>query len=130
MKRISTILSDEILKSLIMNNETVVLNFKKHYHVIEFAVKNKKVVRCDRKSIYGNKHVMKDKSERERERVVRAYWLDIKHGRTHLKEKDFRELIGKALVCWCSPLRCHCDALKFVADKLRDGHTFDEIKQM
>ena len=124
----STFLDNEHKIVQIEAGDTVVLNRRIHHKAIKYASEKNIGFYCGRGTIYGNKYVMKDESERDK--VVRAYWLDIKHGRTHLKEKDFRVLIGKALVFWCTPLRCHCDALKFVADKLRDGHTFDEIKQM
>ena len=128
MKKVSEILENENLKMRIENGETVVLNFKKHYDVIKFATLKNRAVRCDRKTKFGNPYYMKNESERLT--VVRNFWLDIKNGKSHLTENDFRELIGKSLVCWCSPLRCHCDALKFVADKLHNGTSLNEIRNM
>lgn len=128
MKKVGEILENENLKMRIENGETVVLNFKKHYDVIKFATQKNRVIRCDRKTIYGNPYYMKNESDRLT--VVRNFWLDIKNGKSHLTESDFRELIGKSLVCWCAPLRCHCDALKFVADKIRDGFSLNEIRKM
>jgi len=33
------------------------------------------------------------------------------------EEKVRRELSGKVLVCWCSPLRCHGDVLARIANR-------------
>jgi hypothetical protein len=130
MQHISEILQEEFLIAKLNAGETVVLNLRKHINAINYAISRKKAIYCDRRkgSKYGNPHVMK--SENERLKVVRAFWNDIKHGRTKLKEQDFRVLKGKALVCWCYPKKCHCEALKFVSDKLAAGYSFDEIKRM
>lgn len=38
------------------------------------------------------------------------------------------ELINKRLGCFCAPLACHGDVLKFHADKLGDGHGEDQTE--
>ena len=50
-----------------------------------------------------------------RESVVRLY-RDYLDKRPELKEAARRELKGKDLVCWCSPLPCHADVLLEVAN--------------
>ena len=51
-----------------------------------------------------------------REQAVHAYgdWL---RQQPLLVERARRELRGKDLVCWCSPLACHGDVLMEVANK-------------
>lgn len=110
------------------NGKTTILNKRIHHAAIKYAKKNNMLVICDRQSIYGNPYVMR--SEAERSEVVKKFWYDIKNGKSKLTASNFNALHGKALLCWCAPLRCHCEALKFVANKLQDGLTLDEIKKL
>lgn len=112
----------------IKNGETVVVNRKRHHEAISYAKNKNVLVRCDRQSKFGNPHFMKYESQRMK--VVVAYWNDIKHDRTKLTSADFASLYGKTLMCWCYPKKCHCEVLRFVANKLQDGLTLDEIKKL
>jgi hypothetical protein len=49
-----------------------------------------------------------------REEVIEKYSFWVKCNRDPL---EFRELRGKDLVCWCSPLPCHGDVLLEIANK-------------
>jgi hypothetical protein len=60
-------------------------------------------VYCGRPSKWGNPFVMgKDGSRGE---VCDRFEREI------LPELDVSSLRGKHLVCFCAPLRCHCDAI-------------------
>ena len=114
----------------IKNGETVILNRRRHHEAITYAENKNVLVPCDRtsKSKFGNPHYME--SESQRMKVIVAFWNDIKYGRSKLTPADFASLHGKSLLCWCFPKRCHCEVLRFVANKLHDGLTLDEIKKL
>jgi hypothetical protein len=62
-----------------------------------------RAVNCDRRSKYGNPYVMK--SEADRDFVCEQF------EKNKLPDLDVSELRDKDLLCWCNPLRCHCDAI-------------------
>jgi len=62
----------------------------------------------------------------DRDEVVRLYreWL-YEPRQYSLRERARKELKGKVLACWCSPLACHGDVLAEVAESVREekkGH--------
>jgi len=92
--------------------------------VYENKLDDVKYIRVDRVSALGNKFIMKDKSNEERERVCNEYeiWFNEK---VKLKdEKVMKELryIWKmlkksnvVLCCWCGSKRCHSETIiKFI----------------
>lgn len=63
----------------------------------------KGAVYCGRPTKYGNPFsIGKDGNRNE---VCEKFEKEI------LPDLDVTELRGKDLVCWCFPLRCHCDAI-------------------
>jgi hypothetical protein len=81
-----------------------VLNIR-HDHIPKDAVycgrRNRKRNLPD--SPYRNPFVMKKESDRDQ--VCDRFEREI------LPTLDISPLRGKDLVCWCAPLRCHCDAI-------------------
>lgn len=84
-------------------------------------------IRIDRKTIYGNPFVMKDRSLAERERVIAEYrthlWGRIKRGEIRLE--DLAALDGKDVCCWCAPAACHgnvlLEAVKWAVTQLAEA---------
>jgi len=100
---------DKDIIKRIKAGETVVVNQKTDLYAIKWAEENNKYVRCDRFSEWGNPFEMdKDGS---RDEVVNNYDIHYLRFKPSLKQK-LHTLKGKALGCWCAPLRCHCDVLK------------------
>ena len=60
-------------------------------------------VYCGRPSKWGNPFVIGKHGDRD-------HVCDIFENLI-LPTLDVSELRGKDLVCWCAPLRCHCDAI-------------------
>lgn len=71
-----------------------------------------------RGSIWGNPFVLHHESDREL--VISQYrrylWDCIKTGK--LKRKDFENLEGKKLGCFCKPKKCHGDIIVNVCKNL------------
>jgi hypothetical protein len=74
-------------------------------------------VRIDRKTRWGNKFAMQDKSQAERERVTEEHkkdlWARIRKGEISLEA--LAALDGSDLACWCAPKGCHGDTLREAA---------------
>lgn len=67
-------------------------------------------VYCGRPSKYGNPFIVgKDGDHNE---VCNKFEKFI------LPKLDVSELAGKDLICWCAPLRCHCESLLRKANAL------------
>lgn len=97
----------ELIEAL-KRGETVVVNQKTDLAAIKYAETNNLYVRCDRFSDFGNPFEM-DK-DGDRDEVCDNYeqhYLPFKPS----IHKQLYKLKGKALGCWCAPLRCHCDTL-------------------
>jgi len=104
---------DQQLIEALKRGETVVVNQKVDLAAIKYAEQNGKYVRCDRFSDFGNPFEM-DK-DGDRDEVCDNYeqhYLPFKPS----IHKQLVKLKGKALGCWCAPLRCHCDTLKELID--------------
>lgn len=104
---------DKELIEALKRGETVVVNKKVDLAAIKYAETQGKYVRCDRFSDFGNPFEM-DK-DGDRDTVCDNYeqhYLPFKPS----IHKQLMNLKGKALGCWCAPLRCHCDTLKAIID--------------
>jgi len=104
---------DQQLIEALKRGETVVVNQKVDLAAIKYAETQGKYVRCDRFSDFGNPFEM-DK-DGDRDTVCDNYeqhYLPFKPS----IHKQLMNLKGKALGCWCAPLRCHCDTLKAIID--------------
>lgn len=99
---------DQQLIEALKRGETVVVNQKVDLAAIKYAETNDLYVRCDRFSDFGNPFEMDKDGDRD---VVcdnyEQYYLPFKPS----IHKQLYKLKGKALGCWCAPLRCHCDTL-------------------
>jgi hypothetical protein len=81
-----------------------VLNMRKlSRDQIKAMIASGKAVRCDRKTRFGNRFVMHD--EEDRDLVCDQFEMH------DLPTLDVTELRGKDLLCWCAPLRCHCNSI-------------------
>lgn len=67
---------------------------------------------------FGNPFELR--SESEREEVYRKYveWMKSRVRNDPEFRRNVKALAGKTLVCFCSPKRCHGDALAVMADHL------------
>jgi hypothetical protein len=104
---------DQQLIEALKRGETVVINQKVDLAAMKYAEEQGKYVRCDRFSDFGNPFEM-DK-DGDRDEVCDNYeqhYLPFKPS----IHKQLAKLKGKALGCWCAPLRCHCDTLKSLID--------------
>ena len=100
---------DHLLIEALMRGETVVVNQKTDLAAIKYAETHDLYVRCDRFSDFGNPFEL-DK-DGDRDEVCDNYanhYLPFKPSIL----KQLPKLKGKALGCWCAPLRCHADHLK------------------
>ena len=99
---------DQQLIAALKRGETVVVNQKVDLAAIKYAETNDLYVRCDRFSDFGNPFEMDKDGDRD---VVcdnyEQHYLPFKPS----IHKQLYKLKGKALGCWCAPLRCHCDTL-------------------
>jgi len=103
---------EQELLNKVKNGETVVINMNTHFHVLKYAKANGIYKQIDRYSEFGNPFFLD--SDGDRDQVCDGYIEYFKHKRSlHGKVK---ELKGKVLGCHCSPLRCHGDHLKMLAD--------------
>ena len=104
---------DQQLIEALKRGETVVINQKVDLAAMKYAEEQGKYIRCDRFSDFGNPFEM-DK-DGDRDEVCDNYeqhYLPFKPS----IHKQLAKLKGKALGCWCAPLRCHCDTLKNLID--------------
>lgn len=107
-------LTDEIQrKKSVMQGETVVANFQRDKHLIEWASKNGKLVAVDRSSKWGNPFVMGPDGNRDDvcDKFERHY---APHKLSFAKDIDL--LKGKVLACHCYPERCHGNHLADMAN--------------
>lgn len=96
--------------------ETVVVNMRHEAHgrLWKWAEDADLAVRIDRKGPWGNPFVLPDDGDRDA--VCDAFQHHYWPHKPRLQEwAEAGELDGKALGCWCAPLRCHGDFLKDVA---------------
>lgn len=112
--RLSTI--ERAMLDRIRSGETVVVNMRAGAHeaLWVYAEWTGMGVRIDRKSEWGNPFVLPGDGTRDEvcDNFIEAYWplKSSLHGQV-------ASLRGKALGCWCAPLRCHGDFLASEADR-------------
>lgn len=79
------------------------------------------VVYCGRGSVLGNPHVMRGKSDRERNRVCDLYEKEFP---TPAQEAECQHIARLAkrmpvfLECFCTPKRCHVETAKRRIDEI------------
>ena len=74
------------------------------------------VVVVDRTTKWGNP--FREGVDGTREEVIRKY-KELLEGDPEMIPAARRELAGKDLACWCTPLPCHADVLLAVANGVR-----------
>lgn len=104
---------DRELITKLDNGETIVVNQKTDLATIRHAEAKGLFMRADRFSDWGNPFEMDKDGTRDE---VCDYFADhyLPFKRSLLNQ--LHKLKGKALGCWCAPLRCHCDTLKYMCD--------------
>jgi len=93
-------------KALVEAGKTVVANAQRCKNLIQWAEQNKKAVRIDRGSAYGNPFIMG--KDGDRNAVCDNYRDHYLPHKLSIKKSD---LIGKVLICHCYPERCHGESL-------------------
>ena len=93
---------------------TVVANMRKgaDTELIDWAKKNKKYIRIDRKSPFGNPFIIGTDGDRD---AVCDKYEEYFTSRPDLVKRIF-ELKGMVLGCWCYPERCHGSYLARLAN--------------
>lgn len=88
----------------------------------------RRVVRCDRRTYWGNPYKLSDSLSREFSIVKYFNEHFINNRELHIRLKD--ELYGNALGCWCAPNYCHCDILAAGADTIASGIDPDSLSRI
>jgi len=105
---------DRELIAKLDKGETIVVNQKTDLATIRYAENKGLFMRADRFSDWGNPFEMdKDGTRDEVCNYFAEYYLPFKRSLLN----QLHKLKGKALGCWCAPLRCHCDTLKQLVDE-------------
>ncbi len=89
--------------------QTVVANMRSDHALIEWAESRGIFARVDRKSQWGNPFEMDSpgKQDRDGDRDFVCESFELYLNRKLSLQKQFRDLRGKVIACWCHPLRCH-----------------------
>lgn len=104
---------DRELIACLDKGETIVVNQKTDLATIRHAEAKGLFMRADRFSDWGNPFEMdKDGTRDEVCDYFAEHYLPFKRSLLN----QLHKLKGKALGCWCAPLRCHCDTLKSMCD--------------
>jgi hypothetical protein len=108
-------LPDELeRKAKVEVGETVVANFQRDKHLIQWATRCGKMVPIDRTSKWGNPFILGQDGDRDR--VCDCFEKHYAPNKDSFSEaRD--ELKGKVLACHCYPQRCHGDSLILLIDK-------------
>ena len=102
-------LPDEIeRKAKVEAGETVVANFQRDKHLIQWATQNGKMVAIDRTSKWGNPFILGQDGDRDR--VCDCFEEHYAPNKDSFTDSE-NELKGKVLGCHCYPQRCHGDSL-------------------
>ena len=106
--------SERERQGLVKKGIAVVANASTDKNLIAWAEAERKAIRIDRGSKYGNPFVMKDDGTRDEvcdhyRLHYLAYKPSILGTITYLK--------GKVLICHCFPMRCHGDSLADLANE-------------
>ena len=106
---------EKAMRAAVERGEVVVASLREpHARLVAWAASVGKYERIDRKSPWGNPFEIPDDGDRN---TVIAKYADhyLPHKPT-LRAK-LEDLRGKVLGCWCAPLPCHGDVLKFEAEQ-------------
>ncbi len=107
-----------LLKGKMDAGETVVVNQKRHKSLIAWAQSERRYIRIDRNTKWGNPFLLGPDGDRDE--VCELYGQQyLPHKRSLLRALD--ELRGKALGCWCQPERCHGHELLRALEEVTDG---------
>lgn len=102
-------LPDEIeRKAKVEDGETVVANFQRDKHLIQWASQNGKMLAIDRTSKWGNPFILGPDGDRDR--VCDCFEKHYAPNKDSFIESA-HELKGKVLCCHCYPERCHGNSL-------------------
>jgi ParB-like chromosome segregation protein Spo0J len=102
-------LPDEIeRKAKVEAGETVVANFQRDKHLIQWATQNGKMQAIDRTSKWGNPFILGPDGDRDR--VCDCFEKHYVPNKDSFIESA-HELKGKVLCCHCYPERCHGNSL-------------------
>jgi len=102
-------LPDELeRKAKVEAGETVVANFQRDKHLIQWASQNGKMLAIDRTSKWGNPFILGPDGDRDR--VCDCFEKHYAPNKDSFIESA-HELKGKVLCCHCYPERCHGNAL-------------------
>jgi len=102
-------LPDEIeRKAKVEAGETVVANFQRDKHLIQWASQNGKMLAIDRTSKWGNPFILGPDGDRNR--VCDCFEKHYAPNKDSFSQFA-HELKGKVLCCHCYPERCHGDSL-------------------
>ena len=102
-------LPDEIERKIkVEAGETVVANFQRDKHLIQWATQNGKMVAIDRTSKWGNPFILGQDGDRDR--VCNCFEEHYAPNKDSFTDSG-NELKGKVLGCHCYPQRCHGDSL-------------------
>jgi hypothetical protein len=108
-------LPDELeRKAKVEAGETVVANFQRDKHLIQWATRCGKMVPIDRTSKWGNPFILGQDGDRDR--VCDCFEKHYAPNKDSFSEAE-DELKGKVLACHCYPQRCHGDSLILLIDK-------------
>jgi hypothetical protein len=108
-------LQDELeRKAKVEAGETVVANFQRDKHLIQWATQCGKMVPIDRTSKWGNPFILGQDGDRDR--VCECFEKHYAPNKDSFSEAE-DELKGKVLACHCYPQRCHGDSLILLIDK-------------
>jgi len=108
-------LPDELeRKAKVEAGETVVANFQRDKHLIQWATRCGKMVPIDRTSKWGNPFILGQDGDRDR--VCDCFQKHYAPNKDSFSEAE-DELKGKVLACHCYPQRCHGDSLILLIDK-------------
>lgn len=102
-------LPDELdRKAKVESGETVVANFQRDKHLIQWASQSGKMVAIDRTSKWGNPFILG--KDGDRDRVCDCFEKHYAPNKDSFSDAS-DELKGKVLCCHCYPQRCHGDSL-------------------
>jgi len=90
------------------SGKTVVANFQRDKHLIQWASQNGKMVAIDRTSKWGNPFILGQDGDRDR--VCDCFEKHYAPNKDSFSDAA-DELKGKVLCCHCYPQRCHGDSL-------------------
>lgn len=111
------------MRQLVLENRTVVANKHRHWKLIEWAKEYDLYVNIQRQydaetgertDKWGNNDSRAVTSE-NRDEVCDSF--ESQFSKSHRMQHEVFDLIGKVLVCGCSPKRCHGDTLAREANK-------------